>query len=88
MAKKPASTVRKKRDSGLHQEVQNAIESGWPDGVVHLLFDSENSWFWKVQPKLKHALARIAGGRLVYELEADGKPIWDLVVRRSAPTVR
>ena len=76
MAKKRAAAPPKKKDADLRKDVQEALERLWPDGVVEMLIDSEESYFWKVYPKLTKALARIKGARLVHEREPDGEPVW------------
>jgi hypothetical protein len=69
MAKKRAAAPRKKKDAGLREDVREAIERVWPHGVVDMDFDSEDSYFWDVYPKLAKAFARIKGTRLVHERE-------------------
>jgi hypothetical protein len=56
--------------------VQEAIDRVWPDGIVELSFDSDESYFYEIYPKLSSAFHRLRNARLVQEREADGGPIW------------
>jgi hypothetical protein len=58
----------------LRDDVREAIEHAWPDGVVEMAIDSEESWFADVYPKLASALRRIGGARLVHEKEPEPQP--------------
>jgi hypothetical protein len=62
--------------SDLRDDVREAIERVWPDGVVEMAFDSEESWFPAVYPKLASAVRRIGGARLVHEKEPEPQPVW------------
>jgi hypothetical protein len=70
--------VTKKRNPGadLRQDVREAIERAWPDGVVEMAFDSDESYFRDVYPKLGAAIQRLKGARLVHEREPEGRPVW------------
>ena len=37
-----------------------AIDRAWPDGIVELSFDSEESYFWELYPKVSSLRARIS----------------------------
>jgi hypothetical protein len=63
-------------DADLREDVRDAIERAWPDGVVGMAFDSDESWLWDVYPKLATAIQRIKGACLVHEREPDGEPAW------------
>lgn len=76
MAKKRTMARHRKQDAGLRVDVLEAIERVWPDGVVDMTFDSEESYFWDIHPRLTRAFQRVKGVRLLHELEADGGPIW------------
>jgi hypothetical protein len=68
---------RKRQDRGrLRNDVREALDRLWPDGVVALLYDCEESYFQAVHGKLSGALARIRDARLLCEREADGGPVW------------
>ena len=54
----------------------DAIGRAWPDGVVEMAFDSDDSWFRRVYPKLAAALQRIRGAKLVHERDPDWEPVW------------
>jgi hypothetical protein len=60
----------------LRDDVREAIERAWPDGVVEMAIDSEESWFTVVYPKLASALRRIRGAQLVQEQEPHPEPAW------------
>jgi hypothetical protein len=60
----------------LREDVREAIERAWPDGVLEMAFDSDESYFRDVYPKLGAAMQRIKGARLVHEREPDGGPFW------------
>jgi hypothetical protein len=51
-----------------------SLERAWPNGVVEMTFDSDESWFRDVYPKLTSAIQRIRGARLVHEREPEGGP--------------
>jgi hypothetical protein len=56
--------------------VQEAVDRIWPDGIVEMPLDPDESYFIGLHPKLSRALRRIRNTRLVYEREADGGPVW------------
>jgi hypothetical protein len=58
----------------LREDVREAIERAWPDGVVEIAIESEESWFQDVYPKLASALRRVGGARLVREKEPEAQP--------------
>jgi hypothetical protein len=64
------------QSAGLRRDVQEAIDRVWPDGIVELSFDSDESYFCGVQKKLSRAFHRLRNARLVCEREADGEPAW------------
>jgi hypothetical protein len=69
-------TRRRNPDADPRRDVREAIERAFPDGVVEMAFDSDESYFWDVHPKLGAAIQRLKGARLVHEREAEGGPIW------------
>lgn len=69
-------TTKRNPGSGLREDVREAIERAWPDGVVEMAFDSDESWFWDLYPKLASAIQRIRGAQLVHEREPEGRPVW------------
>ena len=71
-----ATNRRDRTGSDLREDVREAIECAWPDGVVEMAFDSDGSWFWDVYPKLASAIQRIRGAQLVHEREPEGGPVW------------
>jgi len=74
--KRKAASRPGAQGAGLRREVQEAIDRAWPDGIVELSFDSDESYFCEVHPKLSGAFHRLRNTRLVCEREADGGPIW------------
>lgn len=66
----PARSGR--RDTGIRRDVREAIDRVWPNGVVDMSFDPDESYFSRLQPKLSRALGRMRNTCLVYEREADG----------------
>ncbi len=70
--------MEKKRNSnaGPSEDVREAIDRIFPNGLVELSFDSDESYFADVYPKLEAALRRIKGAQLAHEREPDGGPIW------------
>jgi hypothetical protein len=60
----------------LRKDVEEAIGRLWPDGMVTMNVDYEDSWFLAVQPKLARAWNRLKGAQLIFEREAEGGPIW------------
>lgn len=67
---------RRNPDAGVREDVREAIERAWPDGVVDMTFDSDESYFCDVYPELAAAVRRIKGAQLVRELEPEGGPVW------------
>jgi hypothetical protein len=56
--------------------VQEAIDRIWPDSIVEIPLDPDESYFFELHPKLTRALRHIRNTGLVYEREADGGPVW------------
>ena len=71
-----ATNRRDRPGSDLREDVREAIERAWPDGVVEMAFDSDESWFQDVHPKLASAIRHIKGTQLVLEREPEGGPAW------------
>lgn len=69
-------TTKRNPGSGLREDVREAIERAWPDGVVEMAFDSDESWFHDVHPKLASAIWRIKGAQLAHEREKEPGPVW------------
>ena len=65
-----------RRDISLRRDVQEAVDRIWPDGIVEMPLDPDESYFIGLHPKLSRALRRIRNTRLVYEREPDGEPVW------------
>jgi hypothetical protein len=70
----PARTDR--WGAGIRRDVREAIDRVWPNGVVDMSFDQDESYFSPLHPKLAKALGRIRNARLVYERDAGGGPVW------------
>jgi hypothetical protein len=68
--------TRRNPGSDLREDVREVVERAWPDGVVEMAFDSDESWFGDVYPKLAVALQRIRGAQLVHESEPEGGAVW------------
>src|SRR5438094_2165956 len=64
------------RSKPIRKDVALAIERAWPEGVVDMPIDSDESYFWDVYPKLKRGLSGIKGARLLFEREPDTEPQW------------
>jgi hypothetical protein len=77
MAKKPAGMPPRKPAVALRPDVKRAIERVWPDGVVDMTFDPDESYLCSRLAVLERALRRISGARLAYQLAAEGGSIWD-----------
>ena len=75
-ARRRKAPQSKKQTAGLRSDVQETLRHVWPDGIVDPSFDSDESYFWEVHPKLSRDLHRINGLRLVHEREAEGRTIW------------
>src|SRR5260370_22373842 len=73
--KRPALPAKRKRGPRLHPDVAAAIKSAWPHGTIEMSFDSEDSWFWDVHPKLLGAFHRFKGVRLLNERFPEGRPL-------------
>jgi hypothetical protein len=75
-ARKRKAASPRNQSAGLRRDVQEAIDRIWPDGIVELSFDSDESYFCEISPKLSRVFHRIRNARLIQEREADGGPIW------------
>jgi hypothetical protein len=60
----------------LRKDVKEAIGRLWPDGIVEMNVDHEDSWFLKLRPKLARALRGLKGAHLLFEREAEGDTVW------------
>ena len=74
--RKHAGAHSARRDTSLRRDVQEAVDRIWPDGIVEMPLDPDESYFIELHPKLSRALSRIRNTDLVYEREADGGPVW------------
>jgi hypothetical protein len=63
-------------DSGLRKDVREALDRLWPEGLVEMPFDSDESYFCSVHLKLQRAFHRIPHAQLLQEREPAGGPIW------------
>ena len=52
------------RGTGLRKDVQEAIDRVWPDGIVEMSLDPDESYFSGLHPKLSRALRRIGNLRI------------------------
>jgi hypothetical protein len=75
-ARKHMGAHSARRNTSLRRDVQEALDRIWPDGVVEMTLDSDESYFVELHPKLSRALHHIRNTDLVYEREADGGPVW------------
>ena len=62
------------RDTSLRRNVQEGINCIWPDGIVEMSLDPDESYFFELRLRLSRAIRRIRNTRLVYEHEPDGGP--------------
>jgi hypothetical protein len=62
--------------TGLRRDVEEAIHRIWPDGIVEMSLDPDDSYFPGLHSKLSRDLRRIRNTSLVYEREAEGGPVW------------
>jgi hypothetical protein len=58
----------------LRGDVAEALARLWPDGMVELNVDYEDSWFLKLQPKVARAFKRLKGAHMLFERAAEGDP--------------
>lgn len=77
MARKRNAVRSRNQKVVLREDVRKAIEQVWPDGVVDMTFDPEESYFHSLMPRLERAFLRIKGARLLRERAAKGNSIWD-----------
>jgi hypothetical protein len=66
----------KKPTANLRNDVKEAIDRLWPESIVEMPFDSDESYFHEVHAKLSMAFARIPHARLVGEREAEVEEDW------------
>jgi hypothetical protein len=69
-------SAKREDTSRLRPDVVAAIERAWPDGVIEMSFDTEESWFWETHSKLARAFQRLDGATLLHEREAELAPEW------------
>jgi hypothetical protein len=58
------------------KDLTAVLERLWPDGLVEMNVDYEDSWFFEIQSKLTRALQGLKGCSLPFEREAEGEPVW------------
>jgi hypothetical protein len=75
-ARKHVGAHSARRNTSVRRDVQEAIDRIWPDGIVDISFDPDESYFFEIDSKLSRALRRIRNAQLVYERDADGGPVW------------
>jgi hypothetical protein len=75
-ARKHVGVHSARLDTNLRSDVQEAIDRIWPDGIVEMPLDPDESYYLELHPKLSRALRRIRNTGLLYEREADGGPVW------------
>ena len=61
----------------LPENLVKVMERVWPDGVVNLLTETGESYFWDVLPKLRRDLSRITGASITFERQAEANPRWE-----------
>ena len=64
-ARKQNAGGSKKQRTSLRKDVQEAIDRAWPDGLVELSFDPDESYFCEVHLKLSQAFQRIPHAQLL-----------------------
>lgn len=69
------TTTTRNSGSDLREDVREAIERAWPDGVVEMAFDSDESWFHDVYAKLASAFRRIKSAQLAHERKSAPVPV-------------
>ena len=75
-AQKRSTGSLQKQNAGLRKDVQEAMDRVWPDGIVEMSFDPDESYFCGVHLKLQRAFHRIPHAQLLQEREAEGGPMW------------
>lgn len=63
-------------DTDIRKDVVEAIDRAFPEGVVDMTIDFDESYLVDVYPKLTAKLSRIKGAALLYERGPDGGPGW------------
>jgi len=64
------------RRAEVPEDIVEAIQRAWPDGVVQMI-DLDEVPAWGSHSALKTRLSRIAGSELVHEHQAGGGPRWN-----------
>ena len=75
-ARKRSTGSLQQQNAGLRKDVREAIDRVWPDGIVELSFDPDESYFCGIHPKLSRAFHRISHALPLQEREAEGGPMW------------
>jgi hypothetical protein len=75
-ARKRNARIPKKQNASLRKDVREAIDRVWPDGIVEMSVDPDESYFCGAHPKLLRAFRRLPSAQLLHEREGEGGPIW------------
>ena len=67
---------RESHDADIRADVVKAIEEAFPNDVVDMMFDPDESHLADVYPKLRRKLSKVKGANLLYERAPDGGPGW------------
>ncbi|MBI3657230.1 MAG: hypothetical protein HY232_12505 [Acidobacteria bacterium] len=62
--------------SDIRPDLVKAIKRVWPEDVIIVPIDYEESYFWDIYPGLEKALRQITGADLAYERKAHGELKW------------
>lgn len=63
-------------EDGVRDDIRQALEDSFPDGVVEALTGLEESYLADTYPRLQGALSRIEGATLLSERDPAGGPRW------------
>lgn len=63
-------------DSNIQKDILEGIRKAFPDGLVEIAFDPDESYFFEVYPELEEKLSQIKGTNVLYEREWNPDPVW------------
>lgn len=66
----PLSRPTRKKLSVTPASIEELIEKAWPDGIVDMSFDEEESYFWKIYEKLKANISKVPDTGVIEERAA------------------
>jgi hypothetical protein len=64
------SRPARKKTSATPATIATLIKKAWPDGVVDMPIEEEESYFWDIYDELKAKLSKVSGASMFHERQA------------------